>query len=187
MSAQMGCFRAIAMGLAAASGATPGLLDEPAMTEEPMQPPSGPTAAEPSVTPLAMRPDERGMAALCHLFTMLPVWALVANALIHFMYRESSRVVCFHARQGIHFNLLLLLLAVPVFLLGPVVKLLGVAGIHASTVNLIPAIGTWLLIGVYGLYAACCLIGVCAALVGRTWVYPLVGKAVWASEGMRAQ
>ena len=46
-----------------------------------------------------MRPEERGIAALSHLSTLVPLWALVANAVLYFLYRESSRAVCFHARQ----------------------------------------------------------------------------------------
>ena len=64
-----------------------------------------------------MLSDERAMSILCHLSTLVPIWALASNALIYFTYRESSRAICFHARQGIHFHLLLLIVSVPMSLL----------------------------------------------------------------------
>ena len=49
------------------------------------------TSPSPGATaPPPMQPYERTAAALCHLSTIIPGYALVANGLLYFAYRESS-------------------------------------------------------------------------------------------------
>ena len=131
-----------------------------------------------------MRPEERGLSALSHLSTIVPLWALVGNAVLYFLYRQSSRVVCFHARQGINFQLLFLVCVIPLiflYLLSPLVEVLLGSG-SALTVQVCRGIrfvadaGIWLTAAAY---AACCLIGIFQALRGRIFVYPLAGKQVY--------
>lgn len=140
------------------------------------------TSEEKPVLP-PMRADERGIAVLCHLSTMVPLWTLVANGLLYFLHRESSRVICFHARQGINFQILFLVCVIPLFLLYLLSDLVGillsgssaqalVGGIIVQTANV--AIGI-----TAAAYAACCIAGIVQALRGRVFVYPLVGRQLY--------
>jgi len=131
-----------------------------------------------------MRPEERGLSALSHLSTIVPLWALVGNAVLYFLYRQSSRVVCFHARQGINFQLLFLVCVIPLiflYLLSPLVEVLLGSG-SALTAQVCRGIRFAADAGI-GLtaaaYTVCCLIGIYQALRGRIFVYPLAGKQVY--------
>jgi len=132
-----------------------------------------------------MRPDERGLSALSHLSTIVPLWALVGNAVLYFLYRQSSRVVCFHARQGINFQLLFLVCVIPLiflyYLVPPLVRaLLGSDSALALQVcDVIRLVADWGIGLTAAAYAACCLIGIFQALRGRIFVYPLAGKQVY--------
>lgn len=130
---------------------------------------------------LLMRPDEKGVVVLCHLITIVPLWALVANALLLFLYRQSSRAVCFHATQGIHFQILLLMVSVPVFLLLPLEKLLKVAQVSPALAGALPAVAEYVLTGLLVVYAFFCLVGAFQALRGKVFKYPLVGRSVYRS------
>ncbi len=118
-------------------------------------------------------PDERVVAALCHLSTLVPLWAVPANALLFFLFRQSSRTICFHARQGIHYHFLFLVVAVPFLLMIPLENLLILAGIPQSMAHKLPTMAFALLGILYLVYAAFCLVGVVQALQGKSYAYPL--------------
>jgi uncharacterized Tic20 family protein len=138
--------------------------------------PESPATQEPRPE---LRAEERVIAALAHFSALVPLWALVANALLLFTYRESSRAICFHARQGIQFQVLFLILSVPVLLMPLLKRLLTLTHVpQFLTAHLDQAAG-WTLGIVYGLYAAFCLLGIVQALRGRFFMYPLVGRPLY--------
>jgi uncharacterized Tic20 family protein len=121
---------------------------------------------------------ERGVTALCHLSTIIPVWALAVDAFIYFMYRETSRVICFHARQGIHFQFLFLLCVIPLSFLYLLNLILREVLLTLTPDWAVPIYG-WLEQGInftlgmlFIAYAAFCLMGFFQALRGRAFVYP---------------
>ena len=118
-------------------------------------------------------PDERVVTALCHLSTLVPLWAVPANAFLFFLFRQSSRTICFHARQGIHYHFLFLVVAVPFLLMIPLENLLILAGVPPSAAHKLPTLAFGLLGILYLVYAAFCLVGVVQALRGRSYAYPL--------------
>jgi uncharacterized Tic20 family protein len=123
--------------------------------------------------PAVLLPEERVVTALCHLSTLVPLWAVPANALLFFLFRQSSRTVCFHARQGIHYHFLFLVVAVPFLLLIPLENLLILAGISQQVAHKLPTLAFLLLGLLYGVYATFCLVGAVQALRGRGYAYPL--------------
>ncbi|NQU44714.1 DUF4870 domain-containing protein [bacterium] len=132
-----------------------------------------------------MRPEDRGLAVLSHLSTVVPVWALVANALLYFLCREGSRAAGFHARQGITFQLLFLMAVIPMLFLYLLSDLLGVileslAPTLAGSVQIgTDHFATAMLTLTATAYGICCCIGVIQALRGRFFVYPLAGKRIF--------
>jgi uncharacterized Tic20 family protein len=118
-------------------------------------------------------PEERVVAALCHLSTLVPLWAVPANALLYFLFRQSSRTICFHARQGIHYHFLFLLVAVPFLLMIPLENLLILAGVPQNVAHNLPTVAFALLGILYLVYAAFCLVGAIQALQGKSYAYPL--------------
>lgn len=128
---------------------------------------------------LEMRREERAVVFLSHVSTMVPVWALVANGLLHFYYREISRAICFQARQGIHLQVMFLLLSVPISLALPLKKLLLLANVPNKFADYIPTGAWYLLLIVYGIYVLLCLIGAILAVRGKIFCYPLVGRTLF--------
>ncbi|MFP4580078.1 MAG: DUF4870 domain-containing protein [Candidatus Sumerlaeia bacterium] len=133
-----------------------------------------------------MHTDERGLAVLSHISTMVPIWALVVNAILYFQCRERSRAVCFHARQGINFQLLFLLVVIPLFFIYFLSSLAEIVmrplvGMHAAVRLglLIDQLASLCLVGVFLAYITCCLIGIIQALRGIIFVYPIAGKKVF--------
>lgn len=130
-----------------------------------------------------MRPEDRGVALLCHFFTMVPLWALVANGLLYFHYRESSRAICFHARQGINFQILFLAVSIPLLsayllsdLMGIVLAPLLAEPLVIRICLLLDQFISLTLVLLAAGYILCCLIGFIQALKGRVFPYPFVGK-----------
>lgn len=138
--------------------------------------PDGPATEVPQPT---LRAEERVIAALAHFSTLVPLWALIANALLLFTYRESSRAICFHARQGIQFQVLFLMLSVPVLLMRLLERLLALTHAPQLLTEHLWQAAMWALGIVYGVYAACCLLGIVQALRGRFFLYPLVGRPLY--------
>ncbi|MFW6286324.1 MAG: DUF4870 domain-containing protein [Candidatus Sumerlaeota bacterium] len=128
---------------------------------------------------IRVRADERPPVVICHLAALVPLWALAANAVLYFVYRESSRMVCFHARQCLHFHMLLMATAVPLFLVEAGEKMLRLLRVPEDWLGNLPLVGQTLLFGVYGAYCCVCLLGALQALRGRVFVYPLVGRALY--------
>jgi uncharacterized Tic20 family protein len=133
-----------------------------------------------------MRTEERGLAVLSHIATMIPIWALVVNAVLYFQYREKSRAVCFHARQGINFQLLFLVILIPLFSLYFLSSLTGVVLTPLMEEESVRAIclrldqfASLVLAGLFLAYLSCCGIGIVQALRGFVFVYPVAGKQVF--------
>jgi len=136
---------------------------------------------DPRGTPavVLMRPYERWGAAVSHLSTIVPLWAIVANALIYFAYSQKSRVVCLHARQGINFQLMFLLVFIAKCMTDLFARLLAAVDPLGAFPVHVRSAGTHLLSGVFVLYAAVCVIGAVQALRGRIFVYPLAGGRLY--------
>ncbi|HBF35638.1 TPA: hypothetical protein DDW35_13835 [Candidatus Sumerlaeota bacterium] len=131
-----------------------------------------------------MPPGERGVVALCHLSTVIPVWALAVDALIYFLYRETSRAICFHARQGIHFQFLFLLCVIPLSFLYLLNHILREVLATLLTITVADRIFGWMEQGInatltvlFIAYAAFCITGFFQALRGRVFLYPFTVDA----------
>lgn len=127
----------------------------------------------------ALRAEERVIVASAHFSTLVPLWAIAANALLLFAYRESSRAICFHARQGIQFQVLFLMLSVPILLMPLLQALLTLTHVTPRITEHLDAARWWALGAAYAFYAACCLTGIVQALRGRFFMYPLVGRPLY--------
>lgn len=121
-------------------------------------------------------PAERLPLALSHLATALPVWGLVANALLLFGYRESSRSILFQARQALQLQVVFLALATLVFLAQLVFVLLATAGLPAALMQVLITLGWWLLCTAAAGQAALGLWGLGRVLGAQFFVYPVVGE-----------
>lgn len=133
-----------------------------------------------------MRTEERWISGLCHLSTLVPLWALIANGMLYFYYREVSRTICFHARQGISFQLLFLLCVIPFFFVLLLSNLLGLAlspflsPEAVDWVTLFVRYATYAPLAILSaLYGLTCLVGIVQAIRGKVFPYPLVGKRLF--------
>lgn len=139
--------------------------------------PTGLSATSVAAAPL--RPYERGAAALCHLSTIVPFWALIANGVLYFTYRESSRIVCLHARQGINFQIMFLLAWIAKAIVDMFARLVAQVGVPDMLVRIIETTGDYALLAVFLIYAAICLYGALQALRGRIFIYPIAGRRLY--------
>lgn len=112
------------------------------------------------------------LAGLCHLFNPVPIWGLFFAGWIHFIKREESRVVVFHARQAAIFHALFLTAALAWLLFGQFCKLLAV---------ILPGVGVLfhrgndlLFVGVWVAFLTICLIGCARTMSGRPFRYPML-------------
>lgn len=124
-----------------------------------------------------MLPEERTASLLCHLSTAIPLWALVSNAAIYFLYREKSRAVCFHARQGINFQVLLLAIVVVKRLADMLARILAIVARRIAVSELVEQVGDSVLLSVFIVYVSFCLIGAIQAVRGRVLPYPFVSAS----------
>ncbi len=136
---------------------------------------------------MRIRADERPPAFICHLSSIVPLWALAANAILYFIYHESSRIVCFHARQSMHFHLLLMVIAVPLFLVDAAEKVLRLVQVPQYWLGNPTIVSKTLLFGVFGMYCTICLIGAVQALRGRIFIYPVIGRKLYENYVLRGQ
>ena len=130
---------------------------------------------DPQPAPL-MLPEERAAAIVCHLSTAIPLWAFVSNAVIYFLYREKSRAVCFHAGQGIHFQVLLLSVVVARRLSDMLARIAGILLRRVAVYGTAVEIGDAVVTAVFIVYVAFCLVGVIQAWRGRILAYPFVSR-----------
>ncbi len=128
-----------------------------------------------------MLPYERWAAVLSHLWTIIPLWAFAANGIIYYVYRETSRVVCFHARQGIVFQLAFLLAVVAKMIIDLLVQPLGVISGMQSWPESVDSVGWIVIYAIFGVYTLLCLYGAYQALRGRIFAYPVFGRALYKS------
>jgi uncharacterized Tic20 family protein len=128
---------------------------------------------------MRIRADERPPVFICHLASVVPLWALVANAVLYFIYHESSRIVCFHARQSMHFHILLMIVSVPLFLVDAAEKVLRLVRVPQDWLGEPSMVSKTLLFGVFGMYCTVCLVGAIQALRGRIFIYPIVGRKLY--------
>ena len=126
-------------------------------------------------TPTLIYPNERRMAAISHLMNIVPLWGLIANALIFFAWRERSRSVCFHARQGINLQILLLLLVTVKMLADILSKFVAVALEQSIIPIYAKSAGDVFLTIAYFIYAGFCFYGVFKAISGKFFLYPYIG------------
>jgi uncharacterized Tic20 family protein len=132
-----------------------------------------------------MLSNERSVAVLCHLSTIVPIWGIVVNAILLFGFRERSRVVCLHARQGIGYQVVLLLLAIA-WILGEIfLGILSVAGTGGDILERTQSYIWIAVICVYGAYSAICLTGAVQAFRGRIFAYPFIGTRIYAQYAER--
>lgn len=125
---------------------------------------------------VVVREDERGFAAACHLLAAVPLWGIVFLAGIWIYFKERSREVVFHVQQAMMFQMVLL--AVGVFALVVQMIALPMNVLHSGLSNLITTLNTFFLITVYTAYVCVCLWGVVQTMMGRPFLYPLIGRRV---------
>jgi uncharacterized Tic20 family protein len=115
--------------------------------------------------PVAIAPEERGLAALTHLSGLsgyvVPLGGVLVPIIIWFVKKDESPVVASIAKQAV-------LLNVVVFILIAVTLILWI------TIILIPlVIAFWLLLGLAAVVLP--IVGAVKAWDGRYYLYPVVG------------
>lgn len=146
--------------------------------------PAVPTAP---VAPRSPRLLERMLAAVSHLLMLLSIPGLVVAALIWVTQRRHSPYVAAHARAAVVwqvvsnavFMLLLgVLLLIAVTSLGGAVTSQGTSGEGAVTRLVGSLLGLYVVLVAAALFfGISALLGALFALFGRTFHYPLVGRA----------
>ncbi|MEQ8820165.1 MAG: DUF4870 domain-containing protein [Sumerlaeia bacterium] len=123
-----------------------------------------------------VREEERGFAASVHLLNLIPFWGIFFAVGVWLYFKERSRPVVFHAQQAILFQ--------SVFLAASFVWLLGemllkiVMVLNPDLALFLSKSNFILLIVCYGFYALLCVIGTFGTLMGRSFLYPLIGRRV---------
>lgn len=130
----------------------------------------------PSQTFVVVREEERGYAAAVHLLNAIPLWGFLFTAGMWVWFKERSREVVFHVQQAMVFQMVFL--AVIVFFLA--VNLLGlpVRVLAPAMADLMSRLNFFFLVSCYTAYAGVCLAGTVMTLLGRSFLYPFVGRRV---------
>lgn len=140
-----------------------------------------------SEVPYLRRPtwSERIVAAVAHLLTLLSIPGILLASVIWFTQRRRSRYIAMQARQAvlwqtlghiIVFVAIVLLLVTAVFALGDS-NASGLVGQIAGGSAVGSVIGLFLIpVGVTVFFFVSSLIGTIAALLGKRYTYPWVGR-----------
>jgi hypothetical protein len=125
---------------------------------------------------IVVREEERGFAAAAHLLGAIPLWGLVFLAALWIYFKERSREVVFHVQQAMMFQGAILL-AFLVWLAVEFVSL-PIDVLSPGLAELISRANLFLLVSCYAIYAAVCLTGTAFIMIGRPFLYPIVGRRV---------
>jgi uncharacterized Tic20 family protein len=123
-----------------------------------------------------VREEERGFAAAAHLLTAIPLWGLVFLAALWIYFKERSREVVFHIQQAMMFQAAILV-ALLVWVFASLVTL-PINVLSPGLAELISRANLFLLASCYAVYVAVCLAGTVLTMLGRPFVYPVVGNRV---------
>ena len=125
---------------------------------------------------VVVREEERGFAALIHLLNAIPLWGVVFITVIWIYFRERSREMIFQAQQAMVFHIVSLVIV----LVWLVVEMITfpVHVLSEPVASAIDAGNLFLLVVCLAIYAMICLTGVGLTLLGRPFLYPVLGRRV---------
>ncbi len=123
-----------------------------------------------------MRQEERTIAALIHVFIILPLWGILFVGIIWLNFKEKSREVVFHALQAIFFQCILLIIFVVYLIFCIFCNLIKVFNLQLA--ELLIGGNRLILIVSILVYISICLYGATRILLGKDFNYPFVGKKV---------
>lgn len=130
------------------------------------------------------REDERGFAAAGHLLGAIPLWGFFFLALIWVYFKERSRQVVFQIQQAMLFQMVFL--AVAVFALAIYLLLMPVHVLNAGLADFLYKANTFLLVSIYIVYACVCVAAMAFTLIGKPFLYPMVGRRILESGGTKS-
>jgi len=125
----------------------------------------------------AVREDERGFAAAVH-FPMgaIPLWGLVFLAGMWMFFKERSREIVFHIQQAMVFHMVQMAAWLCWIAISLLEKPIGF--LSETVARLLETLNLFMLITFLTAYAAVCLWGCAATLVGKPFLYPVIGRRV---------
>jgi uncharacterized Tic20 family protein len=125
---------------------------------------------------VAVRWEERPMAAVLHLLGWIPVWGFVVAALFWLFYRQRSRQLVFHVQQVVQLQILVLLPLLAWCVATIFARVLGLISVTAATGL------QWALdfgaSSALTVAAALAIWGAVEVYRGRPFLYPFFGRRV---------
>lgn len=121
-----------------------------------------------------MNKKDREFAGITHLVNIVPLWGLVFNGVIWYIFKDKSKYVVFNAIQSIFFHLFFLTvmiigIAFQVFIM--LIKLL------LSQIGSLLEFGNWTVMMVFfTVYILTCILGAWRIFNGEDFLYPFIGK-----------
>ena len=116
--------------------------------------------------------QEQQVAALCHLFNIIPLWGLLINGGIWFHLREESRKVVIHAYQAMIFHAMMLGVVLIYFVVWLLTKIIhSISERLAVMITQLNETIIWVLLIIY---LVICLYGCIQCYRGRPFRYPLI-------------
>lgn len=118
--------------------------------------------------------EERILSAISHLGLFFHLPGLFIALLIYFAKREHSVFIAQHALQAIGFQIVMMLLG-GIFGFGAMGLVFGglIMGGVAGVVRM--AVFLWFTVV---LLALCAVVGICRAMLGKDFTYPLIGEFI---------
>ncbi len=120
--------------------------------------------------------QERLITVISHLSAAIPIWGVVANASLFFVFRESSRLICLHARQGILLQLFFLMAAIIWVGTEILARFLNVLQFAENVSTIVAGSGFVVFAFVAFPLWAFCICGAIQSSRGVIFAYPLIGK-----------
>ncbi len=121
-----------------------------------------------------MKQEERTVAALVHLFIILPLWGILFAGIVWLNFKERSREVVFHSLQAIFFQCVILIIFLIYLVFRLFCKLIEVFNQNLADLFIM---GNRVLLMVCGLiYIILCIYAAVRVILGKDFKYPYVGR-----------
>jgi uncharacterized Tic20 family protein len=120
--------------------------------------------------------EEKALSGIAHLAVLFGIWGLIANIVLHFVYREKSQFVAHHTKQALGLTVVSWVVAM---VLGMLVLGTGFHFMMMPSAVLTGALLSILVLGAWSIVVLVLVImGAVNGFQGQDHTYPIFGKMV---------
>jgi uncharacterized Tic20 family protein len=120
--------------------------------------------------------EEKALGGIAHLAVLFGIWGLIANIVLHFVYREKSQFVAHHTKQALGLTVVswVVAMVLGIFLLGS-----GFRFVMMPTARLTGTLLSILVLAAWSIVVlVLVIIGAVNGFNGQDYTYPIFGKTV---------